>query len=65
MSTKTEDKYKMDKEDEMRPITPPKPKKKKRKTYKQMMKDLLKSKQKKEPKLTGLGGGDFAKVVQI
>ena len=61
----------MDKEDEPRPITPPnmplspKPKKKKRKTYKQMMKDLLKPKKKKEAKLTGLGGGEFAKVVQI
>lgn len=65
MSTKIE----MDKEDELRPVTPPpqspKPKKKKRKTYKQMMKDLLKPKKKKEAKLTGLGGGEFSKIVKI
>lgn len=37
----------------------------KTKTYKQMMAEILKPKPKKDKKVTGVGGGEFTKVVQI
>lgn len=40
-------------------------KKTKKKTYKEMMAEILKPKEEKEKKITGVGGGQFEKVVQI
>ena len=44
--------------DEKRPAEKPK-------TYKQMMAEILKPKPKKDKKVTGVGGGEFTKVVKI
>lgn len=41
------------------------PKPKKKKTYKQMMKEILKPKKKKSNKVACIGGGKFEKVVHI
>lgn len=38
---------------------------KRTKSYKKMMKELLKPKEEKTKKVTGIGGGNFEKVVQI
>ena len=38
---------------------------KRTKTYKQMMREIMKPKQEKTKKVTGIGGGNFEKVVQI
>jgi len=56
MSTVSTDQIKME------PIKSPK---KKKKSYKQIMKDILKPKKKKEPSLSDIGGGEFSKVLQI
>lgn len=48
------------KEDKVRTVT-----KVKKKTYKQMMAEILKPKDDKVKKVTGVGGGQFEKVVQI
>ena len=38
---------------------------KRTKSYKQMMREIMKPKQEKTKKVTGIGGGNFEKVVQI
>tara|TARA_B100001057_G_C22742760_1_gene908481 strand:+ start:277 stop:450 length:174 start_codon:yes stop_codon:yes gene_type:complete len=49
--------------EEVKLESPQKPKKKK--TYKQMMKKLLKPRKKKSNKIACIGGGEFEKVVHI